>query len=814
MADGKKILIAEDVTGSGVDRLKQKDRESEDKILELSKLYDISIGLNSILTLNTLLKIVAKETTLLLTQPWVGIVLFNSHHEIINSEFVGLRKNDELKFGDKTGSREFAVWIKQQDSLAVIDDEKQNRAIRNDEFIKKCGIQSVIVHPLASGKQIFGLLLAGDFFPARFDLKNRRLITILSGQLSVAIEKSRLYESLKRKIQSLEDRIIHLDRANTLKSEFVSHVSHELRTPLTSIKAYVETLCNYSDNPNFPQNGQFLDIISKETDRLIRIVDGILDVSKIEFGQRPLQRKNLNLGKLVQEAIATMKPSLDEKKLKIITNIPSDLPRIDADEDLMKEVFINLISNATKYSEAGKTITVDAEEGAVDISIAIRDEGIGIPSHEIDKIFEKYFRGRSHGPAKYEGVGLGLAIVKNIVEQHGGTVSVTSEENVGSTFTITIPKEHCYNDLLGFIAEVVNAKEELHQMLDLIVRMIAELLSAKTVSLMLLDKNRSELFIKVSYGLDEWIVEQTRMKIGEGISGKVAENGVPIFIDNIEQNDIYACPNNPQYETTSLISVPLLVNGIIVGVINVNNKTSGLPFNNDDMNLLIAFSERMSKALERIRAVEDSTAFLNDTIEAFQKMLDAQLKTGSIETIMELSVRVARRLGLAEKEVSVIQYVASVHDIGMTKISDDILNKTLKLTNDEIVQIRQHPRTGNELMRPLEFVELVNNIILYHHERMDGLGYPMGLKGEEIPIGARILAVIDAYQSMVVERAYRKKMSIESALKEIIANVNRQFDPEVVEAFLDVLIEEGTIATSQAKEFSHMLRDLISSGAV
>ncbi len=135
-------------------------------------------------------------------------------------------------------------------------------------------------------------------------------------------------------------------------------------------------------------------------------------------------------------------------------------------------------------------------------------------------------------------------------------------------------------------------------MLDLIVRMIAELLSAKIISLMLLDRTRSELFIKVSYGLDEWIVEQARVKVGEGIAGRVAETGKPLLIDNIENNDVHNAPNNPQYETLSLLSAPLVVNGVVVGVINVNNKTSGKPFNQDDLNLLMSFGERISKALE------------------------------------------------------------------------------------------------------------------------------------------------------------------------------------------------------------------------
>jgi HD-GYP domain-containing protein (c-di-GMP phosphodiesterase class II) len=216
-----------------------------------------------------------------------------------------------------------------------------------------------------------------------------------------------------------------------------------------------------------------------------------------------------------------------------------------------------------------------------------------------------------------------------------------------------------------------------------------------------------------------------------GHAGKVAERGEPLLIANIEENDIYSAPNNPQYETVSLLSVPLRVNDVIVGVINVNNKTNGNPFDHDDLNLLISFSERISRALERVRVVEDSHLFLQDTIEAFKRILDNQSKTKLIEMAVDHAVKVSRKMGLPEKEVSVIQYVASVHDIGMTEISDEILNKALHLSTEEMRQIQRHPERGAELIRPLEFVEAVSNIILYHHERWDGSGYPMGLKGEK-----------------------------------------------------------------------------------
>jgi HD-GYP domain-containing protein (c-di-GMP phosphodiesterase class II) len=143
----------------------------------------------------------------------------------------------------------------------------------------------------------------------------------------------------------------------------------------------------------------------------------------------------------------------------------------------------------------------------------------------------------------------------------------------------------------------------------------------------------------------------------------------------------------------------------------------------------------------------------------------------------------------------------------MTEISDEILNKALHLSTEEMRQIQRHPERGAELIRPLEFVEAVSNIILYHHERWDGTGYPMGLKGEEIPVGARILAVIDAFQSMTLGRPYRSRKSTEGALEELVGNVGTQFDKDVVEAFIAVLKTDGKIAARDERTFAKRLAE-------
>jgi signal transduction histidine kinase/HD-GYP domain-containing protein (c-di-GMP phosphodiesterase class II) len=792
-----------------IDSLYELDKEKKVKIHELSRLYDISLGINAVMTVETLLKMVAKEATLLLSQPWASIVLFNDKLEITHSVIVGIPENFLSSLGTRIRKGGLTEWIHANNEPIIVDDVLLDKRAATGEFLLATNIRSLIGIPLTNGHRVMGGIYVGDFVRKRFEEKHARLLSIMCDQLAIAIAKSKLYESLRRKIQDFEKRVENLERVNHLKSEYVSHVSHELRTPLTSIKAYVETMFNHVEDLSLKERREFLGIVSKESERLIRIVNDILDVSNIEFGQRQLQRTSFNVQEILHEVVQMMQPKLDEKAISVEVEGPDTLPPVDADKDLLVQVCINLITNAVKYSPEGTQVRVRATEEPVDIKVSIEDQGIGIPETQIDKIFERYFRVKSEQSRHYDGVGLGLAIVKNIIEQHGGSINVTSEENVGSVFTFTIPKKPCANDLLGYIAKSIGARSELHEMLTLIVRMIAELLGAKIVSLMLLDQNRRELFIKVSYGLDEWIVDQARVKVGEGIAGRVAQTGEPLLIDNIEKNGVFMSPNNPQYETMSLVSVPLSVQDMIVGVVNVNNKVSGERFNQDDLNLLVSFAARISMALDRMRTTENTNNYLRDTIEAFRKMVERQIQTRSIEAIVDLAVKLSRKMGLKEKEVKVIQYVASVHDIGMTTVSDEILDKTFHLTPEEIEQIRIHPEVGAELIRPLEFVEAVSNIILYHHERVDGMGYPMGLKGDQIPIGARVLAIIDAYQSMTTERPYRGRLSVRAAIAEIVDCAGKQFDVEAVKYFIDVLRDEGAIGDDEQREFRRALKGVV-----
>jgi response regulator RpfG family c-di-GMP phosphodiesterase len=198
-----------------------------------------------------------------------------------------------------------------------------------------------------------------------------------------------------------------------------------------------------------------------------------------------------------------------------------------------------------------------------------------------------------------------------------------------------------------------------------------------------------------------------------------------------------------------------------------------------------------------VRVVEDlAHLFLQDTIEAFKRILDNQTKTRVIEHGGHRPRGQGRRASsdLPEKDVSVVQYVASVHDIGMTRSATKSWTRRSTSPTTRCAPSSAIPERGAELIRPLEFVEAGEQHHLYHHERWDGRGYPMGLKGDEIPIGGRILAVIDAFQSMTVGRPYKQRMSTERAVQELFDCAGTQFDRDVVEAFATVLVENGQLA--------------------
>jgi two-component system phosphate regulon sensor histidine kinase PhoR len=225
-------------------------------------------------------------------------------------------------------------------------------------------------------------------------------------------------------------------RLDTTRREFVSNASHELRTPLAGIRASAETLQRGAiDDPEV--RGKFLKMIREDVDRMDQLIAEMLELSRLESGESPLELKLIDAHSLVETAIKQFSAIAIDSELKLETNLSKDLPTVLVDAKRIDHVFTNLISNAVKWSSAGDTITVKAwvDDGTVWFSVA--DTGLGVDPEHLPHIFERFFK--TDAARSQPGTGLGLSIARHIVDAHGGVMSVTSSVGEGSEFAFTVP---------------------------------------------------------------------------------------------------------------------------------------------------------------------------------------------------------------------------------------------------------------------------------------------------------------------------------------------------------------------------------------
>ena len=224
-----------------------------------------------------------------------------------------------------------------------------------------------------------------------------------------------------------------------MKEELISLVSHELRTPLTSILGFVELLLEGEAGPLADEQQKFLTIVQGNADRLMGLVNELLELSRIEAGRMELHPIALQLAPLIQRVSDSLRPSIEGKGQRLTLELADDLPTVWADADRVTQILSNLLSNAQKYTRPGGAISVAAQGQAGSVCVAVSDTGIGLTPAEQAQLFTKFFRARNPATQAVEGTGLGLAITRSLIELHGGRISVESAPGEGSTFSFTLP---------------------------------------------------------------------------------------------------------------------------------------------------------------------------------------------------------------------------------------------------------------------------------------------------------------------------------------------------------------------------------------
>jgi signal transduction histidine kinase len=225
-----------------------------------------------------------------------------------------------------------------------------------------------------------------------------------------------------------------------MRSQFVSSVSHELKTPLTAIRMFAETL-RLGRSKSQKAQEEYLDTIVSESQRLTRLLNNVLDFSKIEEGKRSYRPEPASLSEIVQTAARAIEYSLNQQGFKLHIHIEEGLPEVRVDRDAIEQAVLNLLHNAMKYSGASRDIDLRLQKKDKHALIQVIDKGVGIDPKEKERIFEKFYRVSSEENKRLPGTGLGLTLVLHIVKAHGGRIEVKSEPNKGSTFSIYLPLE-------------------------------------------------------------------------------------------------------------------------------------------------------------------------------------------------------------------------------------------------------------------------------------------------------------------------------------------------------------------------------------
>ena len=341
----------------------------------------------------------------------------------------GLAENELFTRGTRRPLRGSIMESVLTGETVVRGDMDSNPLYPEERELTEAGLKTRVVAPLNAGGRILGMVSVSRQQADAFSRDEVDLVTLLGRQIGYAVQNIRTHAAERSAAEELR-------RLSALRADFVSLVSHELRAPMASIIGCATTLRERWRELQPDQRESFLALIADETTRLSTLIGDVLDTSRIEAGSFTYVFSDVNLADLVRETAAMIELGHDEVSVK--TRVDRELPTVQGDRERLRQLLVNLLSNAAKYTVAGDEIEVKAGSTNGLVTVTVRDHGPGIPSEQHALVFEKFGRVNQGGKSK-PGAGLGLFIARSIAEAHGGSLEIASESGLGATFTLRLP---------------------------------------------------------------------------------------------------------------------------------------------------------------------------------------------------------------------------------------------------------------------------------------------------------------------------------------------------------------------------------------
>lgn len=328
-----------------------------------------------------------------------------------------------------------------------------------------------------------------------------------------------------------------------------------------------------------------------------------------------------------------------------------------------------------------------------------------------------------------------------------------------------------YNTLISCIHSIyrlVNSTYELKDLINRLARLIAQIFNARECCILLLDPTKKYSFFRCQITDKKKHVIDVKVRVSNRYEKRILKT-----LSSIRKG--------------TFLGVPLISEDII-GMIIIKRGSNDIPFDRTDQEMIMTIVEQAIIAIKNLQLYEEQQRIVLGSIKSIVTLLDTRVPQEYTHSpyFSRLVMAIGHQMHLDEKQIESLKYASLLHDTGKVDIPLEILTKTSKLTAKEYSIIKEHPVKGAQILRHLQILRPAIPIIMHHHEKYDGTGYPSRLKKGQIPLGARIMAVADAFEAMVYGRPYRERMNMNAAIKEIKKKSASQFDPKVVEAFLKV----------------------------
>lgn len=480
------------------------------------------------------------------------------------------------------------------------------------------GQQSIMAVPLVSEKSVFGVLYLGDSRPGRFTDHDLMLASILANHAAASIRQARLHRELEKKLEELEAAHRELVGADRLKTEFISTVTSEMRVPLDAIRTYSQTLLQRADDDSFKLKRKFLGAVVEESMKLLSTVNGVIDLSRMEFGEGDLRREPVNIETVVKDVCGILEPLCIERGVDIAVDIPKDTGPAYLDKDMIFLLFRNLIEAATSFARPSTPIRLSMSEDDEFTEIKLR-----LTPSTSALSMESAIRaiwGNEFIPPDAGSIGLVLQVCRNIVLRHGGRIWSETHDPALWSFIVLFGRERRAVVPSDLTFEIVTSRPELKRMLALVADVIGRILGVGACNIYLEDPATASLVLEATTTPAAQGNAGLKVGKGEGQVGKVYEQASPIVLNS---------PGHDADGNGRCAAVPIRMQGRAVGVIAVSEKTNnGGVFDEGDVGLVAAIADRIAVALERTTSYESARDQFVSVMTALRSILEARRLPG------------------------------------------------------------------------------------------------------------------------------------------------------------------------------------------